>query len=246
MFIGGTKGGSGAHGFSIKFLDNFKKNLVNGHLTFHACCETYNEEFCDGNGKQRLDEHNLADYFWCLASLRYLKAMQRIDGLDLSPILTREKRRTSMDEFILDEVLPFLRPTFSRFWGLHFKRKPEESKALSETTFEPVKDLEGHLELPSCDANSVAFNLMPLDGTTTVVGSSIPEDGADVDGGGGATSSSALSSTAMGCGHEDCCLSMTVDGHMKNTRATCQHKESFLRTSDEIEGLWLQCPNEPM
>jgi hypothetical protein len=73
-------------------------------------------------------------------------------------------------------------------------------------------------------------------------------------------SSSSSSATAMsccalslpydaskfGCGHEFCCLSMTVDGHAKCVRATCCRQLAFHRESEEIRGLFLQCPKRPM
>ena len=68
LFLGGTKGGSGVHGFAIKNLDNFRRDLVNGHQTMTVCVQTYNEEFCEDNDKPKIDEHNFADSFWALTS----------------------------------------------------------------------------------------------------------------------------------------------------------------------------------
>jgi len=175
--------------------------------------------------------------------------MQRVNGLDLSALFSRQGRRDSMDAFLLDQVLPFLRPVFSRYWGSHFSRRRSDNKPLFASTFPPVLRTTEHLQTAASDADEVAFNLMPTQhvGSDCVSSScSILKAESRVEVGGVDVDVNSGDMSLFGCGHNNCCLSMTVDGHEKCTRMTCMHKEAFLRDSDEVKGLWLQCPNEPM
>jgi hypothetical protein len=224
LLLFGTHGGNGAYGAQIKLLDYQRSNVTNGHLTFDACSKSYNDVYC-ADGARKLDVHVLTDYYFSLNSLRYLKVLQCLEGLDIRRLVTREARRKSMDDFLLD-VLPVLKVSFSRYWSLHPFRLGIENKPLQEASFALVEDSSAHPLMDSEKAVGFAFSLMPLLN---------PDDIRRAD----------ERPSEYGCG-PGCSHTMTVDGHFKVHRPTCQREQACVRHSPELPALRLQCPNRPM
>jgi hypothetical protein len=228
LLLCGTSGGSGAHGVQIKLLNTQCSNVTNGHLTFVACAQTYNDMYCANSEDAKLDVHVLNDHYFALNALRYLNVMQCLEGRDLRRIFTRQARRDGMDDFLLD-MLPCLRVCFSRYWSLHPFRPLTDNMPLIRASFPPVNQGQehGHSKMAPEDSEAFAFSLMPqLSDASIMHAEENPFE--------------------HGCGDEICSQTMTVDGHMKVNRPTCQREDARIRPSEEIKGLRMMCPNRPM
>lgn len=217
-------GGGTNHALSMQLLDAHLANVVHGHITFNATVNAYNETYAS-DGKSQLDDHSLTDSFFALGILRYISALQLLPYVDISPLIGRESRRQSMDNYILS-FIPVIRAAFSRWWSLHRYRKKIKNP--------PLFTVRTHLSSVAVDVRLVeklrsgesldefVHQLMPRTST-------LPPGDCDV----------------YGCGDTICSTVAVVDGHMKNNRPTCSRDRAIVRHSPELGVLRLQCPHPP-
>lgn len=224
LLLWSSGGGGSNHALSMQLLDAHLANVVHGHITFNATVMAYNETFTP-DGKSQLDDHSLTESFFALGILRYLSAFQLLPYVDISPLIGRDSRRRSMDNFILS-FLPVIRAAFSRWWSLHRYREKKKNPPLFRACTE--------LAIVAVDARLVE-KLRSGESLNEFVHQLMPQvcflPPADCD--------------IYGCGDPICSTVAVVDGHMKNNRPTCSRDQAIVRHSPELGVLRLQCPRPP-